>query len=276
MVSALSKLFFFPPIGLSAFQSTPNTFLFTHFYHAVFWPELNNNRAMSFRRVVGDCLRLSPLGNCSNGTYGLMEDWDTSRVADMSGMFASARSFNTDLSKWDVSRVTTMKQMFYYAVSFNADLSKWNVSLVSNMEEMFYYAISFNADLSKWDMHWPMAVNSMFYGAISFKQTLCSKAWVVFHRKHADMFYNSPGLIPHRACGACLLIVLNLRYISYFLTRFIPSPSPDTLTTLILKFSFPPPQYYRARKSKTLLSVAGTFTFTTTATTTTTPPQQMQ
>merc|ERR1712110_340888 len=57
--------------------------------------------------------------------------------ADMSFMFASARSFNSDISNWDVSRVINMEHMFESAISFSHTLcGKWQTSL-ANKDEMF-------------------------------------------------------------------------------------------------------------------------------------------
>ena len=48
--------------------------------------------------------------------------WDVSKVTDMSHMFAKTQ-FNGDISKWDVAKVTNMDYMF--ETKFNGDLSKW-------------------------------------------------------------------------------------------------------------------------------------------------------
>ena len=87
----------------------------------------------------------------------------------MHGMFYSASSFNSDISKWDVSQVTTMEQMFYKASSFNGDISKWDVSKVTTMVDMFN-------------------------GASSFSQTLCG-AWQKSRADKARMFSGSSGKI---------------------------------------------------------------------------------
>ena len=53
--------------------------------------------------AVNQCLKLSPIGDCSKGRHGSIRDWDVSGVTDMSHMFSSASSFNGDISNWDVS-----------------------------------------------------------------------------------------------------------------------------------------------------------------------------
>ena len=40
--------------------------------------------------------------------YGPIENWDVSEVTDISHLFSSKATFNSDLSSWDVSRVTIM------------------------------------------------------------------------------------------------------------------------------------------------------------------------
>ena len=48
--------------------------------------------------------------------YGEINNWDVSKVTDMSEMFIGARSFNQPLNNWNVSNdVTDMQLMFYNA-----------------------------------------------------------------------------------------------------------------------------------------------------------------
>ena len=82
--------------------------------------------------------------------YGLIKDWDTSRVTDMSNLFKDAETFNADISKWNVSRVTSMKSMFHCASLFNGDVTAWTTSNVVNLESAFQSASVFNQDISKW------------------------------------------------------------------------------------------------------------------------------
>nr|WP_321415805.1 BspA family leucine-rich repeat surface protein [uncultured Allomuricauda sp.] len=76
----------------------------------------------------------------------------TSKVTDMSELFASSGSFNDDISTWDTSNVTDMMGMFYQATSFNQDISTWDTSNVSDMSYMFYEATAFRYRISKWDV----------------------------------------------------------------------------------------------------------------------------
>jgi surface protein len=44
----------------------------------------------------------------SEEEYGAIADWDTSDVTTMEGAFASADSFNDDISRWNTNKVTSM------------------------------------------------------------------------------------------------------------------------------------------------------------------------
>ena len=97
--------------------------------------------------------------------YGRIEDWNTSKVTDMSFLFKfyyyySKKSkyiqlersdkINQDISKWDTSNVTNMKCMFKDAYEFNQPIGKWDTSKVTNMSGMFYGAESINVDDLDW------------------------------------------------------------------------------------------------------------------------------
>ena len=112
--------------------------------------------------------------------YGLIEEWDTSLVTDMSALFVNLgqgplffqnHDFNEDISKWDVSNVNTMQDMFHGAVEFNADISEWDVSKVDNAIDMFAGATDFNADISEWNMS-PNQIQMMFHEASAFDQDI--------------------------------------------------------------------------------------------------------
>ena len=65
---------------------------------------------------------MSPIGDCSEGPYGSIGDWDVSGVTKMGKIFSQASTFNQDLLKWDVSAVTDMGYMFYGASAFKREL----------------------------------------------------------------------------------------------------------------------------------------------------------
>merc|ERR1719174_853787 len=130
------------------------------------------NSKKELKVAVNACIKLSPVGDCSNSPHGPIGDWDVSAITDMSGMFQLAPAFNQDLSKWDVSAVTDMTAMFYGASTFNQDLSAWDVSAVTNMWGMFWSASVFNQDLSAWDVSAVTSMRGMFYDASSFNKGL--------------------------------------------------------------------------------------------------------
>ena len=93
---------------------------------------------------------------------GIISSWDVSNVTNMSYMFYDCKKFNQDISKWDVSKVNNMRSMFFNCESFNQDISKWDVSNVNDMRFMFCYCGSFNKDISKWNVSIAADVHFIF------------------------------------------------------------------------------------------------------------------
>jgi len=46
----------------------------------------------------------------STGSYGPIEDWNTSLVTDMSNLFRGKSGFNANISAWQVGKVTAMDE----------------------------------------------------------------------------------------------------------------------------------------------------------------------
>ena len=127
----------------------------------------------NFQQAVDECLATNPEdGLCTNSEYGIMPDWNVSKVTDMDRAFDGRDVFNVDISNWDVSNVTNMSSMFINATSFNQPLNNWNVSNVTNMFQMFTAASVFNQDLNSWDVSSVTNMSSMFFYATSFNQSL--------------------------------------------------------------------------------------------------------
>ena len=61
-------------------------------------------------------------------TKAEIENLDTSKMSDMTGMFSLAHDFNGDLSKWDVSSVTSMNEMFQNCTHFMRNGVPWNIN----------------------------------------------------------------------------------------------------------------------------------------------------
>ncbi len=74
-----------------------------------------------------------------NGATSLtLDNFDTSNVTDMSGMFFNTSFTSLDLTGFDTSNVTTMNQMFTACFSLNTlNLSSFNTSKVINIGSMF-------------------------------------------------------------------------------------------------------------------------------------------
>ena len=98
--------------------------------------------------------------------------WDTSNATTMRAMFQSAKLFNQDISDWDVSNVTNMSFMFSVAMAFNQDIGNWDTSSVTDMSTMFQTAIAFNQDIGSWDVSSVTNMGTMFWKAFKFNQDI--------------------------------------------------------------------------------------------------------
>ena len=143
--------------------------------------------------------KIAKLGNgeYSENTLYNIEDWDTSGVTNMSGLFMGAKEFNQDISGWkvtmvenmsnmfsgtvkfnqgiggwDTSKVTDMSNMFYAAEEFDQDISDWNVTMVENMVGMFSGTEKFNQDIGRWNVENVKYMHGMFQGAKEFDQDI--------------------------------------------------------------------------------------------------------
>ena len=119
----------------------------------------------------------SAFEGATNMAYNATDVPDLSGVTDMSYMFASATSFDGDISAWDVSKVEDMSYMFEGATAFNSNISAWTVSSVEDMEGMFKGASAFNQDISTWNVSKVTKMADMFEGATAFNSNI--SAWTV-------------------------------------------------------------------------------------------------
>jgi surface protein len=127
----------------------------------------------TFHNAIEECLKTNPIGGmCRGSEYGIMPDWDVSRVTDMSKAFYDKWDFNGDLSKWDVKNLKNAQEMFYGADAFNADVSKWNTQNLENCQDMFHDAKSFNRSIDHWKTHKVTNMNGMFMGATNFNSDI--------------------------------------------------------------------------------------------------------
>ena len=83
----------------------------------------------------------------------ILDNWDTSKVTNMSYMFANNGALKElDLSSFDTSNVTNMSYMFQECMKLtNLDLKNFNVSKVTDFTSMFYYSYNLkNIDIEGW------------------------------------------------------------------------------------------------------------------------------
>ncbi len=202
----------------------------------------------------------------TESTYGLIMEWDTSKVTsmrglfqdkttcdpdisgwntgavtDMSMMFQDARNFNKPIGNWDTSAVTSMGFMFYNADKFNQPINNWDTSKVRTMEWMFSFARTFNQPIGNWSTANVALMGRMFYGANMFNQSLCwtlqdqpSRDTSVFVRTSCPplSLYNQEGInFPRNCWGAgtpinCSPIRATLRPTAQ--PTAAPTPHPTT------------------------------------------------
>ncbi len=104
--------------------------------------------------------------------FGPVEEWDTSRITNMSELFEGHTMFDVDISRWDTSNVRNMHRMFDGCLMFNGEISRWNTSNVRNMDQMFLRAMKFNQDISGWDVGQVTSMYGMFASAWDFNQPI--------------------------------------------------------------------------------------------------------
>ena len=140
----------------------------------------------------------------------VLENINTSRVIDMSGMFggtgSSSEVFTLDLGdKFDTSNVTSMAYMFRKtgksSTVFTLDLgNKFDTSNVTNMEKMFSYTGKssevFMLDLGdKFDTSNVTNMSSMFRGSPNLKTIYVSNRWNTNAvTESTNMFYRCSSL----------------------------------------------------------------------------------
>jgi len=127
----------------------------------------------------------SMFSNCINLQITADDQPDLSNVTNMSGMFAGADNFNSDISSWNTSNIVNFSSVFEGANLFNQPLGSWNTSNATNMSSMFKRASAFNQDIDSWNTSSTIRMDEMFKEAVSFNQPLNS--WNV---SSVDEFYS--------------------------------------------------------------------------------------
>ena len=151
--------------------------------------------------------------------FGPIDQWDTSRVTDMTRLFSPERdqsliNFNANITHWDISAVTSLKNTFYGNAVINLDLGRWNVSSVKDMSgafaltqvyeghglqnwasatsqvvnasHMFRQSLAFNSHhVHLWDLRSLRDASKMFQGATSFRGGAHRWTWTT-HGTHLE------------------------------------------------------------------------------------------
>jgi len=87
---------------------------------------------------------------------------DTSKVTDMSSMFANSSITTLDIGFWNVSKVTDMRSMFANSSITTLDIGSWDVSNVTDMGYMFEYSSVTSLDIGSWDTSKVTDMSNMF------------------------------------------------------------------------------------------------------------------
>ena len=81
-----------------------------------------SDRSKGLRKVVDDWIAGGTKRATVETTYGLIQDWDTSKVTSMYFLFYNKRTFDGNISKWNVAEVTNMDRSTCQFPLFNSPL----------------------------------------------------------------------------------------------------------------------------------------------------------
>lgn len=101
-----------------------------------------------------------------------IEHWDVSNVITMEGIFQGCTKFNQPINRWNISKLKDMSYMFHQCHAFNQPLDNWDTNGVITMSGTFAHAHTFNCDIHEWNVSTVMTLRHMFEGAFSFNQPL--------------------------------------------------------------------------------------------------------
>ena len=96
-----------------------------------------------------------------------IENFNTSKVTDMSGMFAAIKisNINLDLSNFNTSNVTDMSNMFGGANIASLNLNGFDTSKVTDMSSMFNNSQIKSLNISSFDTSKVVSMSMMFYSS---------------------------------------------------------------------------------------------------------------
>lgn len=134
-----------------------------------------------------------------SGFNGDVSGWKTSKVTDMTGMFAGASNFEgKGIENFDMGNVINAGTMFQNATAFNGDVSDWNVEKLRAANGMFTGASSFEGKgMETWETKSLAVMTSMFSSTAKFDGDLGS--WDV--SKVTDFTNTFSGAKAYRGVG---------------------------------------------------------------------------
>lgn len=110
----------------------------------------------------------SLIGNSS------INNWDISRVTNLSATFSGCTNFNQPIGNWNTGNVKHMGTLFFMAKNFNQDIGNWDTSKVESMAAMFNHAQKFNQPIGNWDLSSNLDLDFTFSNALAFNQPLAN------------------------------------------------------------------------------------------------------
>jgi surface protein len=132
--------------------------------------DLSNVRDTLSTKYLTNMLAL--LSSSPNLNVNLFNNWDVSKMTNISSVFFNCTNFNNQIGNWNVGNATSMFNLFINNTTFNQDISNWDVSNVTNMSSMFSGTTAFNIDIGSWNMSKVTDMSFMFNGAIAFNQDI--------------------------------------------------------------------------------------------------------
>ena len=181
------------------------------------------------KTAVNSCIEQNASGACDTvfgGVSGPPNNWNTTGVTNMYGLFWGASAFNQPLDKWDVKAVINMGEMFERAAAFNQSLDNWNTSAVTDMDYMFNHADAFNNDITSWNCTAVLNESYVFYGAggVQIKSRRRSRITkTVAVGTHTDIKYPHCGEPAARgtaiAIGVTVLVIFSVVGVLFFYVK---------------------------------------------------------
>ena len=146
-------------------------------------------------------------------TYDHINNWDVSEITDMSSLFESKDSFNSNISNWDTSNVKNMERMFFSSGSgnFNQNIGGWNVSNVTDTHAMFHRLDNFNQNLGGWNVSNVTRMANMFARAENFNQNIAG--WNVSNNMNMTAMFEYTDKFNQNIAGWDVSKVMNMQYV---------------------------------------------------------------